>query len=112
ARTGPASPGRTVCAPGAMAFSLYRRPRLERRRTMWFPLLSSRRRSRSEHGTAHRKPASTRLAVEALEDRIVPCFHALANYGAGPSTQLVGDFNNDGKADIITASGWNTVSVL
>src|SRR5262249_41672922 len=26
ARTGPASPGCSVCAPGAMAFSLYRRP--------------------------------------------------------------------------------------
>lgn len=36
---------------------------------MWFPSLSSLWRSRSEHRAARRKPATTRLTVEALEDR-------------------------------------------
>src|SRR5262249_892214 len=63
-----ASPGRSVCAPGAMTVSFYRRPARERRWTMWFPVWSALGRLCSEHGTARRNRASTRLTVERLED--------------------------------------------
>src|SRR5262249_38303472 len=47
-----------------------------------------------------RRPASSRLTVEALEDRTVPSFLAPMNTPAlGAVT--VGDFNNDGIPDLI-----------
>src|SRR6516225_4506759 len=74
---GPASPGRLVCAPGAMAVSLYRRPALERRSIMWFSSwLRNGRRSapaaRRRTQTSPRQPASFRPRLEALEVRLTP----------------------------------------
>jgi hypothetical protein len=58
--TGPASSGRLVCAPGAMAFSFYRRPVfLQEHAMLHFVLLATKR------------PAF-RPTVETLEDRSLP----------------------------------------
>src|SRR5688500_15068960 len=55
----------------------------------------------------HRKPF--RLAVEALEDRLVPALDFLAaqtyaSGGANPVSVAVADFNNDAAIDIAVAS--------
>src|SRR5262245_27750145 len=74
ARTGPASPGRLVCAPGAMTIRFYRGPRSKGRIAMpvasWFGV------SRDEGlpKTARNRLKSNRvsLSLEQLEDRCVP----------------------------------------
>src|SRR5262249_49174680 len=69
--TGPAPPGRPVCAPAAMAvFSLYRRPAHERRPNMWFTSLLHRRRRPPKR--CRRRPQCARLHLELLESRDVP----------------------------------------
>ena len=47
-----------------------------------------------------------RLKLEVLEDRIVPAFLAPVDYTVGdhPSAMKVGDFNNDGRFDLVTAN--------
>jgi hypothetical protein len=55
--------------------------------------------------------------LEILEARTVPSFVTAANFptGAGPNAVAVGDFNHDGKLDLVTVgngNGTNTVSVL
>src|SRR4051812_14443734 len=61
------------------------------------------------------RPPGPRLRLDALEDRSVPSFTAVADYPAGLSAQGVttADFNRDGRPDLAAAnSGDNTVSVL
>lgn len=64
-----------------------------------------------------RRPARTlrRPALEALEDRTVPSFTPAFGYAVGnsPRAEAVGDFNNDGKQDLVVANGnGGSVSVL
>src|SRR5713226_4358650 len=53
-----------------------------------------------------KKPAATRLTLEALEDRSLPSFLGPVSYavGSAPAAVAVGDFNNDGKLDLVTAN--------
>jgi hypothetical protein len=67
-----------------------------------------------EANSRHR-PAARRLTIERLEDRTVPGFLAPVNYtvGTNPVAVASGDFNGDGKPDLVTAnSGSITVSVM
>src|SRR6516165_6109275 len=56
------------------------------------------------------------LSLETLEDRTVPSFFGPPNLfstGSNPAAIAVGDFNGDGKADLVVVnSSANTVSVL
>ena len=76
--TGHGKPRRSVCAPTAAA-SIVSQTALERKWIM--------------------KARSTRLAVEALEDRSVP------------ATVAYGDFNNDGLMDRAAITGQKTITV-
>jgi hypothetical protein len=63
----------------------------------------------------HSRLASYRPRLESLEDRIVPAFFSPSTFavGSGPVAQAVGDFNADGKADLVVVNQTsNTVSVL
>jgi len=76
---------------------------------MWFPVWSALGRLCSEHGTARRNRASTRLTVERLEDRTVP-----AAYTAADVTQLIQaihDANATADADTITLAPGTTFSL-
>src|SRR5262245_16870238 len=73
------------------------------------------RNDRSKNAGRRIRSGTTRLTVEALEDRRVLTFAAAVPYAVGinPQAVAVGDFNNDGIGDIATAnSGSGTVSVL
>src|SRR5262245_5817694 len=62
-----------------------------------------------------RGPAARRLSVEALEELTVPGFLAPIQYAVGskPGAVATGDFNGDGKPDLVTANGNSSnVSVL
>src|SRR5262249_5485086 len=68
-------PWRSVCAPGAMAFSFSRRPDSERRSSMsFFPWLRNRTFARTSRVCAQHQRAGRRFrpAFEVLEDRTVP----------------------------------------
>jgi hypothetical protein len=79
---------------------------------MWLTSLISRRPSRFlRRQPVRRRPASSRLTVEALEDRTVPSFLPPVSYPVGTNAVVVGDFNNDGIPDL-AATADNTVSVL
>src|SRR5262245_45480427 len=59
--------------------------------------------------------ATHRPSIEALEDRSVPAFLAPVYYTVGdfPIDVKAGDFNNDGRFDLVTASRVDaTVGVL
>ncbi len=69
---------------------------------MWFPILSALWRSRSEHRPVRRKPASTRLSVEALEDRTVLSTNL---FTAASVSELIADIskaNQTGGSNTIT----------
>src|SRR5688572_15216026 len=53
-----------------------------------------------------RDPPGSRLGLVALEDRWVPSFGLATNYDAsyGPRSADVGDFNGDGRADVVSAT--------
>src|SRR5262245_53145300 len=83
---------------------------------MWLSSLLASRRSetpqtRADRRRGRRGPGSTRLAVEALEDRTVPAFLAPINTSVDglvgdPTSNLgqsaAGDFNGDGRTDLAT----------
>src|SRR3954469_19952891 len=65
--------------------------------------------SRSASRTAQLKSkarAAIRMAVENLEDRTLFSFAAPVSYAAGiaPVSMLTGDFNGDGRADVLTTN--------
>src|SRR5262249_39676627 len=105
-RTGPAKPRRSVCAPTALASSLYRRPVLERRSIMWF---SSWLRNRSARRC--RPAPRSRPSLEVLERRDVPStlmvthdlnIHAAANAIHGTLPWAVANAQN---GDTIVLTG-------
>jgi hypothetical protein len=51
--------------------------------------------------------ATHRPSLEVLEDRLTPSFGPAVNYpvAAPPVDMVVGDFNSDGKADLLTING-------
>ena len=75
------------------------------------PAAGKRRRGRP----SSRRAVTRRLKLEVLEDRVVPTFLAPVAYPVGEAVFDVrtGDFNNDGRRDLITANDLgNSVSVL
>jgi VCBS repeat protein len=84
---------------------------------MWFRSLADflkPRRSKDAARHRRRRPKTSSLQLEALEDRWLPAFLAPVNYavGNGPLAIVTADLNNDGKLDLISAnSGDNTISV-
>src|SRR5262245_3012480 len=105
--TGPASPGRLVCAPGAMAFSLYRRPALERRNIMsfhsWLQNLYSALAPGRGHRRRPRRSATHRPRLEVLEDRTVPSGYQqinLVGYQAGMAHFTDPNLNGWGMASM------------
>src|SRR5262245_5826357 len=94
-----------------MAFSVDLSPAHERRRTMWFSLLSALWQSCPEHRTARRQPVPPRLTVEVLEDRTVPSFLAPVTSAGGGNALTVADFNHDGRDDVVVFSSKNRLSV-
>ena len=75
-------------------------------------------RTRTSPDTQRRRAlqrAVRRACLEALEARRLLAFAAPADYAVGPNPLGVasGDFNNDGRLDMVTANaGDNTISVL
>ena len=70
---------------------------------------------RARPDVRRRKPAATRLMLEALEDRCLLSFSPAVSYlvGTGPLAVVKGDFNGDGRLDLAVANqSSNTVSVL
>src|SRR5262245_12390836 len=62
-----------------------------------------------------RRRRSNRPNLESLEGRLTPSFGPATSFAVGPAPVAVttGDFNNDGRLDLVTAnSGDNTVGVL
>src|SRR5262245_46292027 len=93
----------------------YRRPPLWRSLLMWFRSLFSRPTPTAPRArTGRGRPRATRKPlIEALEDRTLLSFSPAVNYpvAASPLDTVVGDFNSDGKADLVTIN-WSDVSVL
>jgi hypothetical protein len=83
---------------------------------MWFPAFRISRRSRVRPARPARRPASSRLTLEPLEDRTLLSFLAPVSYaaGLGPQAVAVGAFRAAGQPlDLVTAnSASNSVSVL
>lgn len=75
----------------------------------------NRRTRQAQPGRRRRNPPGCKLAVEPLDDRVLPSFSPAASYAAGASPQALaaGDFNTDGQVDLVAANyDSNTVSVL
>jgi len=72
---------------------------------MWFSHFSALRRGQSRRARRAQKN-SNRLVLEPLEDRTLPGFLAPVSYPVDnfPSAVAVGDFNGDGKLDLVTAN--------
>jgi probable HAF family extracellular repeat protein len=106
--TSPAKPRRSVCAPGSMASSFYRRPALERRKIMWFSSWlgkwqRSARGGRS-HGLPHKRP-TCRPQLEALEERTVPSGGHVFKTIDDPNAAYNGPFQPGTDANGINARG-------
>jgi len=70
---------------------------------------------RARRVPSRRRPAATRLQLEALEDRCLLSFSPAVSYpvGLGPQAVVTGYFNNDAVLDLAVANySSNTVSVL
>jgi hypothetical protein len=78
---------------------------------MRLPTLSALWRSRSECRVARRKPVSIRPTVEALEDRSVPSFLAPVTSSGGGGSLAAGDFNHDGRDDIVFIGAKDNLTV-
>jgi len=78
---------------------------------MWFSALSILGRPSFGHTAVRCKPVPTRLTLEVMEDRSVPSFLAPVTSSGGGGSLAVGDFNQDGRADIAFLSPNNTVTV-
>src|SRR5262249_50560340 len=119
--TGPAKPRRSVCAPTALASSLYRRPPPKRSNIMHLLSWLQQRPFGQLHnrpGRKHRPTAQYRPRLELLEDRTLPSavsFSAPVSYAVGsyPNAVAVGDFDGDGTPDLaVTNQNSNSVSLL
>lgn len=67
------------------------------------------------HGAARRSTVARRWHLEALEDRSLLSFSPAVAYPVGltPLATVAGDFNNDGRTDLVAANrGESTVSVV
>src|SRR6266542_2376243 len=81
---------------------------------MWFPTLSALWRSRSGRRTARRRPAFTRLTVEALQDRIVPStftVHNLNDSGHDSLRAAISAANANPDADLLKFSRGSSVTI-
>lgn len=78
---------------------------------MWCLLLSAIRGLRQQTQPILRRKASSRPTVEALEDRTVPSFLPPVTTVGGGGSLAVGDFNHDGRADIVVIDGKNELRV-
>src|SRR5262245_18989410 len=94
-----------------MSSSFYRRPLRDGRRAMRFSFASNRRPAEHARATSRRKAASTRLMVEALEDRTVPGFLAPVTSPGGGDVLILADLNHDHFADAVVIAGKQSVSV-
>lgn len=90
---------------------------------MWFrnlfdylaPTLSRAPVGRARRVASRRRPAATRLQLEALEDRCLLSFSPAVSYpvGLSPEAVVTADFNGDGRLDLAVANlSSNTVSIL
>src|SRR5262245_47050435 len=95
--------------------SSYRRPPLWKSPLMWSPSLFNRTNPTTPPATTgrRRRCANHKPLVQALEDRTLLNFSPAVNYpvAAPPLDMVVGDFNGDGKADLVTINGTD-LSVL
>src|SRR5262249_46329461 len=126
-RTGPASPRRSVCAPGALALLLDRRPavrssllRAGRTQAMscttvfrWLTRSGSGRRGRGRWHRPTPKPSFVPRLL-ALEDRTLPSVFSvttLADSGAGSLRQAILDANATPGDDTITFAVTGTINL-
>src|SRR5262249_512319 len=65
-------------------------------------------------GRAASRPTPFRPRLEGLEDRWGPSFGLAANYGldSGPLSVDTGDFNRDGRTDVVSATGLGIAVLL
>jgi hypothetical protein len=78
-------------------------------------ILNSRASTPTRRRAIRRRPPSSRLFLESLEDRCLLSFSPAVNYpvGANPQAVVTGDFNGDGRPDLAVANfSSNTVSIL
>ena len=112
----PAKPLRSVCAHGAMALAMTRRP-VPANETFTMSFSSSLRSLKStlNLGLARGRTSprsrpcqwKPRLQVESLEDRTLPSLFGLQTpflAGAKSVSVVVGDFNHDGKPDLVVGN--------
>jgi hypothetical protein len=79
----------------------------------WLKRLFASSRSCRRSAVRSRRP-SYRPALELLEDRSVPSFVTAINTptGASPNGMALGDFNHDGKLDVVTVSNGNFTNAV
>ena len=78
-------------------------------------VLNSRTSTPTHRRPNRRRPPSSRLSLESLEDRCLLSFSPAVSYpvGTNPQAVVTGDFNGDGRLDLAVAnSSSNTVSLL
>jgi hypothetical protein len=74
---------------------------------MWFQnFFKPRNSTPARRQPVRRRPPDSRPRVQPLEDRCLPSFGLATNYDAsyGPRSADVGDFNGDGRADVVSAT--------